>query len=294
MDIKNLMYILEANKCHSINKAAQNVFISQSHLSSIIKNVETEVGYNIFIRTAAGLTATEEGLYFLDAAEKIVANWQSILEIPDRSGDRESLLVCCTPSASIFQCFLNYKKMYTTQSHDVFLEGGLKKVMGYILNQTCRIGILMMEEKQIDKYRQVAENYKLDFYVLRLGITMGVYMAKSHPLAASETVTKDDLAQYPVVININLVTDDRVDFSVHPAGALYVSDRGTTYEALFRHNYLLPGIINSANRNMKSCLCRPIADGDHMAVCFIKSRLCKPNQREQQFLLYLADEIKKF
>lgn len=60
--------------------------------------------------------------------------------------------------------------------------------------------------------------------------------------------------------------------------------------------YTIYGVIRSIHdpRNMKSCLCRPIADGDHMAVCFIKSRLCKPNQREQQFLLYLADEIKKF
>lgn len=294
MDIKNFMYILEANKCRSINKAAQNVFISQSHLSSIIKNVEKEIGYNIFIRTATGLIATKEGLYFLDTAEKIMANWESILEIPGRSVSRESLLVCCTPSSSIFQCFLNYKKMHPAQSHDVFLEGGLKEVLGYILNQTCRTGILMMEEKQIDKYRQAAENYKLDFYILRLGIAMGVYMAKSHPLAASETVTKDDLVHYPIVMNINLSTDNRVDFSVHPEGTLYVSDRGTTYEAVFRHNYLLPGMMDTANRYMKGCLCKPIADGDRIAVCIIKSRLCKPNQREKQFLFYLAEESKRF
>ena len=56
MDIKNLAYILEAYKCRSINKAAQNVYISQSHLSSIIKNVESEIGYAVFIRTPSGLT----------------------------------------------------------------------------------------------------------------------------------------------------------------------------------------------------------------------------------------------
>lgn len=294
MDIKNLIYILEANKCRSINKAAQNVFISQSHLSNIIKNVEKEIGYSIFIRTAIGLTATKEGMYFLDAAEKIVANWESILEIPDRFVSRESLLVCCTPSSSIFQCFLNYKKMYPVQSYDVFLEGGLKDVFGYILNQTCRTGFLMIEEKQIDKHRQAAEKYKLDFYILRLGISMGVYMTKSHPLAASETVTKDDLIHYPIVMNINLTTDDRVDFTVLPAGTLYVSDRGTTYEAVFRHNYLLPGMMDSANQGMKGCLCKPIVDSDRIAVCFIKSRLCILNQREKQFLFYLAEEIKRF
>ena len=64
MDIKNLTYVLEAYRCQSINKAAKNVFISQSHLSNIIKHMEEEVGYPIFIRTATGLPPVK-GIIFL-------------------------------------------------------------------------------------------------------------------------------------------------------------------------------------------------------------------------------------
>lgn len=86
MDIKNLAYILEAYKCRSINKAAQNVYISQSHLSSIIKNVESEIGYAVFIRTPSGLTATDEGRYFLENAEKIVKTGAAFWTCPIFSG----------------------------------------------------------------------------------------------------------------------------------------------------------------------------------------------------------------
>ena len=62
MNTEHLVYILEAYKCGSVNKAARNCYISQSHLSTIIKNVEQEIGYPLFHRTANGITATPEGL----------------------------------------------------------------------------------------------------------------------------------------------------------------------------------------------------------------------------------------
>ena len=43
MNTEHLVYILEAYKCGSVNKAARNCYISQSHLSTIIKNVEQEL-----------------------------------------------------------------------------------------------------------------------------------------------------------------------------------------------------------------------------------------------------------
>ena len=52
MNTEHLVYILEAYKCGSVNKAARNCYISQSHLSTIIKNVEQEIGYPHFHRTA--------------------------------------------------------------------------------------------------------------------------------------------------------------------------------------------------------------------------------------------------
>ena len=42
MDTEHLVYILEADKCGSVNKAARNCYISQSHLSTIIKNSTRE------------------------------------------------------------------------------------------------------------------------------------------------------------------------------------------------------------------------------------------------------------
>ena len=71
MDIKNLAYILEAYKCCSINKAAQNVYISQSHLSSIIKNVESEIGYAVVHPHALRPDRHRRGAYFLKMPKRL-------------------------------------------------------------------------------------------------------------------------------------------------------------------------------------------------------------------------------
>ena len=72
MNTEHLVYILEAFKCGSVNKAAKNCYISQSHLSAIIKNVEDEIGYSLFRRTPNGVVPTPEGRIFMSHAEKIV------------------------------------------------------------------------------------------------------------------------------------------------------------------------------------------------------------------------------
>ena len=291
MDIKNLAYILEAYKCRSINKAAQNVYISQSHLSSIIKNVESEIGYAVFIRTPSGLTATDEGRYFLENAEKIVKNWSSILDVPDIFRDRNTLTICCTPSSNLFQYFLDYQELYPAKCSDTFLESGLKETMTGIVNRRCRIGILMMLESQLPKYSQLASDYKLDFTVMKQHIPMHVYMYRSHPLAGAARVTRADLSCYPTVTDVNLDTDDRLSLSDGRQNTLYVSDRGTSYDAVCKGGYLLAGLMHPGNLETMDCVSKPLADGEPVAICLIKSQLYELNLREQQFIAFLSRRL---
>ena len=55
MTLNQLKYIVEAAKAGSINRAAANLFVSQSVLSTSIKNFETEIGRTIFNRTPNGV-----------------------------------------------------------------------------------------------------------------------------------------------------------------------------------------------------------------------------------------------
>ena len=78
LNIRYLEYILEIYRCGSINKAAQKCFISQPHLSKILKDVEQELGFDIIQRDRSGLTFNRNGLYFIDSVEKILQEAQKI------------------------------------------------------------------------------------------------------------------------------------------------------------------------------------------------------------------------
>ena len=191
MNTEHLVYILEAYKCGSVNKAARNCYISQSHLSTIIKNVEQEIGYPLFHRTANGITATPEGLIFMSHAEKIVTERNNIQKIPQSMSESDSLSIICARSAFVLQCFFDYKNCFPNlnRTHDKFLEAGLRENLKNVVAQNCRLGILVLFEQVIPKYMDLADQYNLEMTVLQRSIPVTALMSKSHPLANSSRVS---------------------------------------------------------------------------------------------------------
>ena len=59
---------VEISKCGSINKAAQKLFLSQSGISTAVRELEQELGIRIFARSNRGVEFTQEGKEFLSYA----------------------------------------------------------------------------------------------------------------------------------------------------------------------------------------------------------------------------------
>ena len=72
MTFQQLNFAVEVAKCASINKAAEQLYTHQSNVSNTIKQLEEELGIQIFQRTQKGVSVTEEGREFLSYAEEIV------------------------------------------------------------------------------------------------------------------------------------------------------------------------------------------------------------------------------
>ena len=53
MTLQNMRYIIEAANCQSFSRAAQSLFMTQSALSTAIKETEEELGIQIFRRRGA-------------------------------------------------------------------------------------------------------------------------------------------------------------------------------------------------------------------------------------------------
>lgn len=72
MTIQQLQYALAVYRAGSISAAAASLFIAQPNLSGVIRSLEEELGYPIFIRTSRGVQPTEQGMEALRQAAQIV------------------------------------------------------------------------------------------------------------------------------------------------------------------------------------------------------------------------------
>ena len=72
MTLLQMQYLLEIDRCGSMNRAAQSLYITQSALSSAIAEVERELGITVFRRTNRGTSPTEEGRELLAQIAPIV------------------------------------------------------------------------------------------------------------------------------------------------------------------------------------------------------------------------------
>mgnify|MGYP000019489163 CR=1 FL=1 len=65
MTLAQLRYAITVANSNSMNEAARNLFISQPSLSSAIRELEEEIGVELFRRTNRGISVTPEGEEFL-------------------------------------------------------------------------------------------------------------------------------------------------------------------------------------------------------------------------------------
>lgn len=72
MHIDQLRYLVLIKRLGSINKASEQVHISQQALSTSIKKLENEVGHDLLVRHTHGVSLTENGRLLAKFAEEML------------------------------------------------------------------------------------------------------------------------------------------------------------------------------------------------------------------------------
>lgn len=76
MTIQQLEYLLEVYRTGSISRAAKNLYVAQSSVSSSISGLESELGFEIFSRSRQGVHPTTQGLRILEQAGRICESYR--------------------------------------------------------------------------------------------------------------------------------------------------------------------------------------------------------------------------
>ena len=80
MTLTQLRYVITIADTGSMNEASKALFISQPSLSQAVKELETEIGVELFKRSNRGVSITPEGMEFLGYARQVVEQYELIEE----------------------------------------------------------------------------------------------------------------------------------------------------------------------------------------------------------------------
>ena len=238
MNTTYLIYALEIERVGSISQAAQNLYMAQPNLSKAIRELEKELGFTIFKRTAKGVRPTEAGTEFLYHARQIMEQVGAVERISQRIGTDKLKYKISIPRGSYIV------DGFTSFLSELELEKGMEvtinetNALGTISNVADRgynLGIIRYQMLDETHYLTMLKNNHLTYETI-WEFEYVLVMSKNHPLANKETITPEDLSEYTKITHgdIELPHVRRINHEAEmtPRNVIYVYERGSQFDLL--------------------------------------------------------------
>ena len=196
MEIRVLRYFLAVAREQSFSRAAETLFLSQPTLSRQLKELEDELGKQLFIRGSKKITLTEEGMILRKRAEEIVElvdKTEQEVKLTDEdditgtiyigAGETHAISLIARTADRLSEQYPNIRyNFYSADGMDVSerLDKGL-----------IDFGILF-EPMDISRY---------DSIPIPIHDTWGLLMRRDSPLAEKEFIVPRDLWDIPLIVS---------------------------------------------------------------------------------------------
>ena len=198
MTIQQLFYVIAITKAGSMNKAAENLFISQPTLTKSIKELENEIGFTVFARSGKGVTLTPEGREFIIYAKQVSQQYDILKDRFGKKSDRKKKFGISTQHYSFaVKAFTEFVKDFDIEKYDfAFRETTTRDVINDVGSLKSDIGILFISDYNRKVIEKKLRDYDLVFTPL-IDCKACVYITKDHPLAERDELVLEDLEPYP-------------------------------------------------------------------------------------------------
>lgn len=198
MTLNQLKYAITVANAKSLNEAARILFISQPSLSTAIKELEEEIGIELFRRTNRGISLTPEGEEFIGYARQVTEQYQ-LLESKyiEKAESKKKFSVSMQHYTFAVKAFVEMVKHFGMDEYEFAVhETKTYEVIEDVKNFKSEIGILYINDFNRQVLTKLFREYNLEFHeILDCGIY--VYFWRGHPLADRQEVSLEELEEYP-------------------------------------------------------------------------------------------------
>jgi len=181
-----------------MNEAAKQLFISQPSLSGSIKDLETEIGLEIFKRTSKGITVTPEGEEFLSYARQIADQYRLMeSRYIEKKVVKKKFSVSTQHYSFAVDAFIKMVGQFGMDEYEFAIhETKTYEVINDVKKHKSELGILYVNDfnrKIMEKLFKENDLVFTEFFKCNLY----VYLWKNHPLADKKSISIKELEEYP-------------------------------------------------------------------------------------------------
>lgn len=233
-----LQYFIEVASEGSITAAADLLYVSQPTMSAAMKDLETRVDRALLVRSARGVTLTDDGVEFLGYARQVVEQVELLEQhYLGRPPSRRLLGVSAQHYSFVVDAFVRMVKASDAAEYEFSLrETRTWDIIEDVRTLRSELGILYRNDfnrKVIDK---LLRDSGLAFHPLFLA-SPHIFISRTNPLASRHRVTLDDLAALPRLTfdqgaNNSFSLAEEILSTLSSKQEIRVSDRATIFNLM--------------------------------------------------------------
>ncbi|MEE0835444.1 MAG: LysR family transcriptional regulator, partial [Clostridia bacterium] len=148
MTIMQLRYMIAISETGSLSRASEVLFVSQPSLTSSVKELERELGINIFNRGGKGMTLTADGAEFILYARQVCQMFDNLLDKYEKPGTlKKKFGVSAQHYSFAVKAFVEMTRNFDISEYDFALrETKTSEVIADVSSLKSEIGILYLSD----------------------------------------------------------------------------------------------------------------------------------------------------
>ena len=282
--------------CGSMNEAAKQLFISQPSLSETMKELETEIGLDIFLRSNRGIVITPEGEEFLGYARQVTEQFGLLQSKYIDKKVKEKFSVSTQHYTFAVKAFVETVKQIGMEQYEFAVhETTTISVIENVKNFKSEIGVLYENDFNEKVLNKMFKENGLEFVELFSCDTF-VYLWSGHPLAKQDVITMEELDEYPCLSfdqgkNNSLYLAEEMKSTYEYRRLIKANDRATLLNLMIGLNaYTLCSGIICEDLNGDDYKAVPLKETEKMRIGYIKRKGAKVSHIGELYI----EELKKY
>ena len=236
--LQQMQYFIEVAAEGSISAAADLLYVAQPTMSAAMRDLESRVGRELLVRSARGVTLTNDGVEFLGYARQVVEQAELLEQrYLGRPPSRRLLGVSAQHYSFVVDAFVRMVRASDAAEYEFSLrETRTWDIIEDVRTLRSELGILFRNDFNRNVIDKLLRDSGLAFHPLFVA-DPHIFVSRRNPLASRERATLDDLVDLPRLTfdqgaNNSFYFAEEILSTLSSAQEIRVSDRATIFNLM--------------------------------------------------------------